>query len=76
MRTGVTKRIAGLTLIAITGVLADASHAGVITSGNIVPVPVGTVGSGNGTLDFILFTESSGGRRPTTPGSRIFAAPQ
>ncbi|MBC8106819.1 MAG: PEP-CTERM sorting domain-containing protein [Anaerolineae bacterium] len=26
-----------------------------------MPVPVGTVGSGNGTLDFLFFTESNGG---------------
>src|SRR4051812_26075403 len=37
------------------------ASAGIITSTNVVPVPVGTVGSGNGTLDFLLLTESSGG---------------
>src|SRR2546429_617288 len=37
------------------------ARAAVITSADIIPVPVGTVGSGNGTLDFILLTESSGG---------------
>lgn len=40
--------------------------AGLITSAHIVPVPVGTVGSGNGTLDFILLTESAGGSTNTT----------
>jgi hypothetical protein len=40
---------------------AAASRAGVITSADIFAVPSATIGSGNGTLDFILLTESSGG---------------
>src|SRR5262245_4801441 len=48
-------------LAAVLGGIGAAAHAGLITSNQIVPVPVGMVGSGNGTLDFILLTESSGG---------------
>lgn len=32
-----------------------------ITSADIIPMPMGAVGSGNGTLDFVLMTESAGG---------------
>jgi hypothetical protein len=45
---------------------AMTSHAAVLTSANIFPVPKGTVGSGNGTLDFILLTESAGGSTNTS----------
>jgi hypothetical protein len=37
------------------------ARAGVITNAHIFAVPSSTIGSGNGTLDFILLTESSGG---------------
>ena len=39
-----------------------------ITSADIATVPKGTVGSGNGTLDLILFTESAGGALNTGGG--------
>jgi hypothetical protein len=46
----------------VAGSTANLSYgAFLITSSHILPVPTSTVESGNGTLDFILFTESSGG---------------
>jgi hypothetical protein len=50
-------------------VLACASApAAVITSADIVTVPKGTIGSGNGTLDLILLTESAGGATNSSGG--------
>jgi len=47
--------------VALLACAAGPLHAGVITSSDILAVPKGTVGSGNGTLDYILFTSSQGG---------------
>ncbi len=41
--------------------LATPALGAVITSSDIVPVSTSSVGSGNGTLDYILFTGSNGG---------------
>jgi hypothetical protein len=48
-------------IAAIIGGGGISAQGGLITSAHIVPVPVGMVGSGNGTLDFVLLTESAGG---------------
>lgn len=40
---------------------ATVSNAAPITSSDIYAVPTGIVGSGNGTLDFLMLTESAGG---------------
>src|SRR3954470_16843834 len=53
-------------LAAIIGGGGISAQAGLITSNHIVPVPVGMVGSGNGTLDFIMLTESAGGSTNTS----------
>jgi len=45
-----------------------AAHAGLITDNHIVPIPHHIVGSGNGTLDFILLTESAGGSQNNAGG--------
>jgi hypothetical protein len=55
------QRILICAAIAAASLSVGSVGAAVITTSNIVPVPTGTVGSGNGTLDFILLTESSGG---------------
>src|SRR3954468_2978548 len=60
MKVGIVRAVTLAGVIGVVG-LAMTARAAVITSGNIIPVPIGTVGSGNGTLDFILLTESSGG---------------
>jgi len=48
------------------------AEAFVIGSDEIVAIPAGVVGSGNGTLDLLMFTESSGGAQnvvnPSPPG--------
>src|SRR3954470_18363896 len=70
-------RVASSSVIAASAIIAVAvimlspriAKSAMISSANISPVPVGTVGSGNGTLDFILFTESAGG---TTNSSGSF----
>jgi len=61
MRGQLACATAAATLAVVLGGGGIAAHAGLITSSQIVPVPVGMVGSGNGTLDFILLTESAGG---------------
>src|SRR5262245_47192784 len=53
--------LGGITALGVSLAIVPLVQSAVITSANIVPVPVGTVGSGNGTLDYIFFTESSGG---------------
>jgi hypothetical protein len=48
---------------ALVGIVAapGAADAAIITNASILPSPPRTVGSGNGTLDLIVFTESAGG---------------
>ena len=41
--------------------VVPATHAALITNSSIIPTAPHMVGSGNGTLDLILFTESGGG---------------
>ena len=47
---------------------AGFAQAGLITDSHIVPIPQHIVGSGNGTLDFILLTESAGGSQNSAGG--------
>jgi hypothetical protein len=66
MRGQLAYATAAATLAVVLGGGGNAAHAGLITMNQIVPVPVGMVGSGNGTLDFILLTESAGGSQNHT----------
>jgi hypothetical protein len=63
IRPSTRLEVAALLALLVTVFIACAApaRAALITSTNIIPVPTGTVGSGNGTLDFIFLTESSGG---------------
>ena len=45
----------------LLAIAASPASAALITDPDIVPIPDHATGSGNGTLDLILFTESSGG---------------
>ncbi len=44
------------------------AQAGLNTNSHIVPIPQNIVGSGNGTLDFLLLTESAGGSQNSGGG--------
>src|SRR5262245_7152756 len=57
----VTLVVSGVTAIwcALWGTTASATM--ILTDSSVIQIPENAVGSGNGTLDFILFTESSGG---------------
>src|SRR5688572_25487995 len=65
--TGLGRGQCALAAAAILALAATAVPASIITSGDIVTVPKGTVGSGNGTLDFVFLTESAGGSTNSSP---------
>ena len=56
-----TRFLLSTTVASLLVIATSPASAALITDPDIVPIPDHATGSGNGTLDLILFTESSGG---------------